>query len=236
MIPKVIHYCWFGKSEKSKLSKKCIASWIKHMPEYKIIEWNEDNFDINQNSYCQFCYENRKWAYLSDFVRLKVVSEYGGIYFDTDVEVIRRFDELCEYSAFFGFENDKNVNTGLGFGAEAHHPILDAMIEEYVNLEQEPDGAVKLVVCPQVNTKALIPFGLKLNGGRQLLGDVIVLSKECLNPYEDATGILQKSDNTYSIHWYSKSWMSKKVVIKSQLMKPLHRILGVDFFSKYRRK
>ena len=236
MIPKVIHYCWFGKSEKSKLSRKCIASWAKYMPEYKIIEWNEDNFDINQNSYCKFCYENRKWAYLSDFVRLKVVSEYGGIYFDTDVEAIRSFDELCEYSAFFGFENDKNVATGLGFGAEAHHPILKAMIEEYINLEQEPEGAVKLVVCPQLNTKALIPFGLKLNGKRQLLGDVIVLPKECLNPYEDATGILQKSDNTYSIHWYSKSWMSKKIVIKSKLMKPLHRILGVDFFSKYRRK
>ena len=236
MIPKVIHYCWFGKSEKSKLSRKCIASWVKYMPEYKIIEWNEDNFDINQNSYCQFCYENRKWAYLSDFVRLKVVSEYGGIYFDTDVEAIRSFDELREYSAFFGFENDKNVATGLGFGAEAHHPILDAMIDAYLNLEQEPDGAVKLVVCPQLNTKALIPFGLKLNGRRQFLGDVIVLSKECLNPYEDATGVLQKSDNTYSIHWYSKSWMSKRVIIKSKLMKPLHRIFGVDFFSKYREK
>ena len=91
------------------------------MPEYEIVEWNEDNFDFDYHPYLRLCYENKKWAYLSDFARLLVVEQYGGIYFDTDVEAIRDFKDLLKYSAFYGFENDDYVATGLGFGAEAHH-------------------------------------------------------------------------------------------------------------------
>lgn len=104
MIPKKIHYCWFGRGEKPKLAKKCIDSWKKYCPDYEIIEWNEDNFDINLNSYTKWCYDNRKYAFLSDYVRLWVVNQNGGIYFDTDVEVIRNIDFLLDDQAFFGFE------------------------------------------------------------------------------------------------------------------------------------
>lgn len=121
MIPKKIHYCWFGRGEKPKLAKKCIQSWKKYCPDYEIIEWNEDNFDIDQYPYLRWCYDNKKWAFLSDFARLLVVYQNGGIYFDTDVELIKTPDELLGCNAFFGFENDKNIATGLGFGAEARN-------------------------------------------------------------------------------------------------------------------
>lgn len=120
MIPRKIHYCWFGRGEKPRLAQKCIASWKKYCPDYEIIEWNEDNFDVNRNAYTQMCYKEKKYAFLTDYLRLLIVEEHGGIYFDTDVEAVRSFDELLDNPAFFGFENDRFVNTGEGFGAEPH--------------------------------------------------------------------------------------------------------------------
>ena len=117
MIPKIIHYCWFGKKEKSSLAKKCIESWRKYCPDYEIIEWNEENFDLAQYPYIQWCYKNEKWAFLSDFARLLIIGQHGGIYFDTDVELLRNPDELLQYKAFYGFENKQYINTGEGFGS-----------------------------------------------------------------------------------------------------------------------
>ena len=120
MIPKVIHYCWFGRGEKPKLAQKCIASWKKFCPDYEIIEWNEDNFDVNMNGYTRMCYEQKKYAFLSDYARLLVVAEHGGIYFDTDVELLVSPDFLLEHEAFWGFETPEYVASGLGFGSVAH--------------------------------------------------------------------------------------------------------------------
>ena len=140
MIPKNIHYCWFGRGKKPRLAKKCIASWKKYCPDYKIIEWNEDNFDVSQYPYAQYCLVNRKFAFLSDFVRLRVIHQYGGLYFDTDVEFIRRPDECLQYDAFFGFENDAFVNTGHGFGAVAGHPMITAMLRPYFEMQPDEQG------------------------------------------------------------------------------------------------
>ena len=131
MIPRKIHYCWFGRGEKPRLAQKCIASWKKYCPDYEIIEWNEDNFDVNRNAYTQMCYKEKKYAFLTDYLRLLIVEEHGGIYFDTDVEAVRSFDELLDNPAFFGFENDRFVNTGEGFGAEPHNPAVRQMLAEY---------------------------------------------------------------------------------------------------------
>ena len=114
MIPKVIHYCWFGRNKKTKLAQKCFESWKRYCPEYEIIEWNEDNFDVGQHPYLQWCYEHKKWAFLSDYARLLILLEHGGIYLDTDVEVIRPLDDLLAFEAFFGFETNEIINTGLG--------------------------------------------------------------------------------------------------------------------------
>lgn len=235
MIPKKIHYCWFGRSEKPALAKKCIESWKKYCPDYEIIEWNEDNFDVDQYPYLRWCYDNKKWAFLSDFARLLIIKENGGIYFDTDVEVLRNLDDLLYYAAFLGFENEQNVATGLGFGAEMNHPVVNGMINEYLALEVDKNGNYPMIVCPALNTKALLKMGLKLTGESQKIGDIKIFSSEYFNPYDDPTGKLNKTKNTYSVHWYSKSWVSKRTILRSKLTKPFHRIFGVDCFNKFRK-
>ena len=235
MIPKKIHYCWFGRGEKPKLAQKCIASWKKHCPDYEIIEWNEDNFDLDYNGFTRYCYDNKKWAFLSDFARLVVVAEYGGIYFDTDVELLKRPDELLQYEAFYGFENDKNIATGLGFGSEANHPAILSMKARYEEIVPNANGSYPMIVCPALNTEALLPFGLVLDGTLQNIAGAQILPADWLNPYDDPTGRLNRTKNTVSVHWYSKSWMSKRKIIRSTLTKPLHRIFGVDAFKRFRR-
>lgn len=232
MIPKKIHYCWFGRGEKPRLARKCIASWKKYCPDYEIIEWNEDNFDMNENAYVRYCYANRKWAYLSDYVRLAVVCRYGGVYFDTDVEVVKPFDNLLDCGAFFGFETKQYVNTGEGFGAEAGHPVVQQMLKEYAPLL---DGLHGTIGCPQLNTQALCAFGLQRNGEYQKIGGAVILPSDYMNPYEDATGRLNKTENTVSIHWYSKSALSKKTIIRSKITRVFHRVFGVDCFRKQSR-
>lgn len=221
MIPKIIHYCWFGREEKSKLAKKCIESWKKYCPDYEIIEWNEDNFDIDTNPYTKMCYEGKKYAFLADYLRLVVLEKHGGLYFDTDVEVVKPFDDLLSYRAFFGFETNEYVNTGEGFGAEAHHPIVQQMLQEY---EKFLDGQHGVKGCPLLNTEALLRFGLKQNGQRQEIASAVIFPSDYFNPYDDPTGVLTKTENTYSIHWYGKSWMSRGTVLRSKLTKPLHRL------------
>lgn len=235
MIPKRIHYCWFGRGEKSKLAQKCIASWKNYCPDYELIEWNEDNFPIDDHPYAHYCLEHKKWAFLSDFVRLVVVAEQGGIYFDTDVELIKKPDELLRYEAFYGFENDQNIATGLGFGAQANHPTILAMRQQYMELQPQVDGSFPEIVCPALNTKALLPFGLNLNGLRQNVAGAEILPADYLNPFDDPTGQLNKTENTISIHWYSKSWLSKSTILRSKLTRPLHRIFGVDAFRRFRK-
>lgn len=235
MIPKKIHYCWFGKGEKPKLALKCIDSWHKFCPDYEIVEWNEDTFDVNKYPYAKYCYENKKFAFLSDFVRLNVVYEYGGIYFDTDVELVKGIDTLLQYDAFFGFESEQFVNTGLGFGAIKNHIIIKRMIEMYENFKSNERGEFPIVKCPELNTKALLTFGLELNGERQNIAGAEVFPVEFMNPYDDPTGRLNSTKNTISIHWYSKSWMSKGTILRSKLTKPLHRMFGTECFKWLKR-
>lgn len=221
MIPKRIHYCWFGRNEKPKLAVKCINSWRKYCPDYEIVEWNEDNFDINLNEYTKMCYKQKKYAFLSDYLRLLIVEKYGGIYFDTDVEVISSFDDLLDNEAFFGFENDEYVNTGVGFGAEPENEIVRQMICEY---EQLIDGTHGTIGCPILNTEALVRQGMIRNGKMQNIKGAVIYPIDYFNPYNDATGVLKKTNNSHSIHWYAKSWMSKGIILRSVISKPIHRI------------
>ncbi len=233
MIPRKIHYCWFGKNEKSKLVKKCIASWEKNCLNYEIIEWNEDNFDINYNAYTKMCYEQKKYAFLSDYLRLLIIQKYGGIYLDTDVEVLKSFDDLLNHGAFFGFENDLYINTGEGFGAEPGNEIVNQMIEEYSDLL---DGQKGTIGCPILNTKALLKLGLELNGKKQVLKEGTVYPAEYFNPMNSITGEICITENTYSIHHYSMSWLPKKRQIRSKITQKFHRVFGVNCFSWLRRK
>lgn len=228
MIPKKIHYCWFGGNEKPEKVKKCIASWKKLCPDYEIVEWNESNFDVNQNGYTRRCIREKKYAFLSDYARLVIVEKNGGIYFDTDVELIRNIDDLLQNEAFFGFESIEYINTGVGFGAIPQHPTVKLMKDQYSVFL---DGTKEFSSCPALNTRALTPEGLLKNGKQQMVAGAIIYPVDYFNPYDDATGKLRKTKNTYSIHWYAKSWISKKAIIRSKITKPFHRMLGVECFK-----
>ena len=228
MIPKKIHYCWFGGNPKPKLAEKCIASWKKHCPGWEIIEWNESNFDVSMNGYTRMCLEQKKYAFLSDYVRLLVVAEQGGVYFDTDVELLRPIEELMEQEAFFGFETAEYVASGLGFGSVARGTVIEAMLREYDFLL---DGTEGIRGCPILNTAALEKLGLRRDGSRQTVAGAQILPVECLNPYESSTGRLNKTKNTYSVHWYSASWLSPAKRLRSAITRPVHRIFGEDCFE-----
>ncbi len=232
MIPKKIHYCWFGRGEKSQLAEKCIASWRKYCPDYEIIEWNEDNFDVNMNGYTRMCYEGKHYAFLSDYARLIIVAEQGGLYFDTDVELVKSPNELLSNDAFFGFENEKYVATGLGFGSVPHGIAIEAMLAEYDSLLSGMNGTIG---CPRLNTNALVELGLVQNGLEQKVRDAVIYPPAFFNPYDSATGKLNRTSETISIHWYAASWMSKRQKIRGMITKPLHRIFGVDAFQRFRK-
>ena len=235
MIPKTIHYCWFGGKPKPKLAEKCIASWRRLCPDFEIIEWNESNYDVTAHPYTKSCFERGMWAFLSDFVRLDVVFREGGLYFDTDVELIRDPSQLLENEAFFAFESSDYVNTGLGFGSVAGHPAVSAMLAEYARFDGT--GAdFKPIGCPTLNTAALEKLGLEKNGKEQLVGDVLVLPTDRMNPLDDVIGRLAVTDSTISIHWCAKSALRRSDRIRSRLTRPLHRLFGKDFFTSKRRK
>ena len=232
MIPKKIHYCWFGRNPKPKLAQRCIASWKKYCPDFEIIEWNEDNFDVNMNGYTRMCYNEKKYAFLSDYVRLLVVEEHGGVYFDTDVEVIKPIDELLTNDAFYCFENSEFVATGLGFGSVAGGKSIRAMVAAYDCLLSGDKGVIG---CPLLNTKALEELGLKKDASLQRVADALILPMDYMNPYDSATGKLCKTGNTVSVHWYSAAWLSPSRRLRTKIMRPLHRIFGVDAFKRFRK-
>lgn len=236
MIPKKIHYCWFGGSPMPKLAEKCIRSWKKYCPDYEIVRWDETNFDVRSIPYTRWCHENQKWAFLSDYVRLAVVAREGGIYLDTDVELLRSPDELLSSEAWYGFENETNVNTGQGFGAEACHPTVEAMLWQYEAIAPDESGNYPEQACPALNTAALLPMGLIPNGKLQTVAGAVILPADYLNPYDNATGQLTVTPNTISIHHYAKSWISPLMRLRSALTRPLHRIFGKNCFSWAKKK
>ena len=226
MIPKIIHYCWFGRGEKPELAKKCIASWKKSCPDFEICEWNEDNCDYLSIPFMAEAYAAKKYAFVSDVMRLIVLEQYGGVYFDTDVEVVRDISPLLDDEGFIGFENDQFVNSGQVMAAKAHHPVIRAMIEEYKKLHfANADGTATPVGCPRLNTDVMERFGLIRNGREQVVAGIHVYPADYFNPVDSTTGKLTKTENTYSIHWYSINWLPKRVRLKAKLGRILRRVL-----------
>lgn len=198
-IPKVIHYCWFGGKPLPKSARDCIASWKKFCPDYQIVEWNESNFDVNELQYTKEAYENKMWAFISDYVRLKVIYDYGGIYMDTDVELIRPLDSFLNYPGFMGFENGTMVASGLGFGAVKGHPVVQALMNDYrgISFDQTP--------CPNRNTACLCTLSLTPDGTRQTVCGMEIFPPEYFAPLNWETGKITVTDKTCSIHHYHGS-------------------------------
>ena len=211
MIPKIIHYCWFGGKPLPTEAQKCIASWKKFCPDYTIMAWTEKNYDIaSAPLYVRQAYEAKKWAFVSDYARLQIIFENGGFYFDTDVELLRSPDSLRSYAVFFGFEDDCHVATGLGFGAEKHAAILSEMMSDYEKLSFIlDDGSYDLTACPIRNTEALVRIGLQCNNRFQhLSGNIAVFPSDYFCPRDIHTMEIRVTENTYTIHHFAGSWLA----------------------------
>ena len=210
-IPKVIHYCWFGRGRKAKLVKKCIKSWKKYLPDYKIIEWNEDNFDINSNEYVKEAYEAKKYAFVSDYVRFYVLYNYGGLYMDTDVEVIKNLDVFLTDDGFMGFEDELNVAPGLIVGAKKNNKIIKEILDNYRDrkfiLE---DGNYNLITVVKYTTNILSKYGLVGNNKLQRVSGITIYPKTYFCPLTFNSKKSDFSNNTYTIHHFAASWHSKE--------------------------
>lgn len=215
-IPKIIHYCWVGGNPKPQSVLYCIESWKRCCPDYEIREWNETNYDFTKNEYMRQAYEAKKWGFVPDYARLDIVYEHGGIYLDTDVEMVRSFDELLENRAFFGFENTGNgeffINCGHGFGAEPGHEALRRTRDVYEHVQfLNADGTPNLLASPYFTTQALRQLGLVQENQDQQLDGVQIYASDVLCPKNFTTGQLTKTARTVSIHHFSASWVDEKI-------------------------
>lgn len=192
-IPKVIHYCWFGRGEKPELFYKCLESWKKYCPGWEIIEWNEENFDVNFCPYASKAYREKRWGFLSDVARLQIVLENGGVYLDTDVELLNPIDELLEYGAWFGYGSATEINTGSGFGAVKGHSFVGKLLNQYLSFPYEHAYEVCTVVDTRVFAEEFPEFAAN-HDVRQKFGDVLII------------------DNIwhYVRHYYTNTWMTKR--------------------------
>ena len=212
MIQRKIHYCWFGNNPKPQSMLKCIASWKIFCPTYEIIEWNDENFDIEKCPlYVRQAYKAKKWAYVTDYARLKIVYENGGIYLDTDVELKKNLDKLLNNIAFFCFEDGLHINTGLGFGAVRKCKLLEELMDDYKEIPFIlEDGSYDTETCPCRNTKVFLKHGLQQNDKMQILEHGIkILPSIYMCPIDYNTGKYRHSLKTISIHWFSSSWMDE---------------------------
>lgn len=228
MIPKKIHYCWFGYNPLSERAKQCIESWKKFCPDYEIIQWDESNYDINKNSYVRRAYHSRKWAFLTDYVRLDVISQEGGIYLDTDVELIKNLDNLLNNVCYMGMEEVGTVNTGLGFGAEAGHPFIFENKDIYEKNDYVKNGVFKPEICVRLTTKLLQSKGLVAENKIQRFDDITIYPTEYFCPLKMGTKKLCITENTFSIHHYEASWYTGNVLIR----KIKYRLIPVKLFIK----
>ena len=233
MIPKIVHYCWFGRNPLPDSAQKCIASWRKFLPSYEIKEWNEDNFDVNIIPYTQQAYEAKKYAFVSDYARFWVLYHYGGLYFDTDVEIVKSFDDIVGKGGFMGLEIDGTVkgstiaiNPGLGLGAEAGLPIYQIILDRFEKMEfYNANGKRNEYSMIPMVTEIFLHKGLISNGQIQHLCGLYIYPQCFFNPYNCINGRLQQTLETHSIHWYSATWMDTKTLWPLKLKRMLRKLL-----------
>lgn len=234
MIPKIIHYCWFGRGELPALAQKCISSWKEHMPAYEIKEWNEDNFDVNMIQYTKDAYKNKKYAFVSDYARFCILKDHGGIYLDVDVELIKPLDDLLDDNkAILGLERIGKVAPGLICASEPNTQFLKDMVETYKNLNFLNDnGSLNMTTIVEYTSDYLRLKGLANRNEKQVVSGVTIYPIDYFCPIDMTTNELIITGNTYSIHHFAASWLSpwgkfKKTVrgwVGAKLYSNLHKI------------
>ena len=216
MIPKIIHYCWVGGNPLPELAQKCIASWKRFCPDYEIKEWNEKNYDFTKNRYMADAYKEKKWGFVPDYARFDIIYTYGGIYLDTDVEVIKPLDDLLQCKGILGFESKEHVAAGLIIAGEKGLPIFEEMYKSYdAILFYNADGTVNLTPSPVYNTDVLMKHGLIPNNTLQEVAGITIFPTEFFCPKSIKTRLITTTKNTYTIHHYDGSWvtgMTRKLI------------------------
>lgn len=243
MIPKKIHYCWFGRNPLPESAQKCIASWRKYLPDYEIVEWNEDNFDVDSIPYTAQAYAARKYAFVSDYARFKVLYEQGGLYFDTDVEVIKPLDDIIADGPFMGFEINPDPKTGyvgdvapgLCLGATAGMDVYSDILDFYCTQNFiNDDGTPNLTTVVKFTSSILKRNGLKSIVGIQHVAGINIYPAEYFNPLDDLTGKLTITPNTRTIHWFTKTWLNVSPW-RTRVSRIFHRIFGVNTFANLKK-
>lgn len=238
MIPKVIHYCWFGRNPLPPLAIKCIDSWKKYLPDYEIKEWNEDNFDVNIIPYTAQAYQAKKYAFVSDYARFWILYKYGGIYFDTDVEVIKPIDDIVCNGAFMGIEKDYKygitVNPGLGLGIEANHSLFKEFLDTYSTKSfTDESGNMNMQTIVVYTTEILFKHGLSNVPDIQTIKGIKIYPSEYFCPRNIVTKRFHITENTRTIHHYAASWCDKnwkkRIIRRIRFFIPEHILL---FYNK----
>lgn len=238
-IPRTIHYCWFGGRPLPPSALRCIDSWKRNFPGYEIRRWDESNFDIDAVRYTREAAAAGKWAFVSDYARFLILYRHGGIYFDTDVEVIRPMDHILAAGAFMGFEKSHSgigVASGLGIAAPAGHPFYKKILDHYSSISYLGSDGKPLpgTVVAHV-TRLFLEAGLIPEDRLQCVEGITVYPNEYFNPLDDATGRLRITPRTCSIHHYDKTWCDNYGPTRTRIMRLIHRIFGVTTFSRLRK-
>jgi len=211
MIPKILHYCWFGGREKPPLAQKCLASWKKHCPDFVLQEWNESNFDLSgAPAYVRQAMDAGRWAFVTDYVRLVVLVRQGGVYLDTDVELVRPLTPYLHHRAFAGFESNRAVQTGL-LACEPGFDLFRQFLTHYdTAVFRRADGSLDTTTNVEVLTRLCAAHGLRLDGSRQEAAGLAVYPKDVFCPVEFESGRLYRTRRTVAIHWFSGSWHTQE--------------------------
>jgi mannosyltransferase OCH1-like enzyme len=211
-------------------------SWQKHLSHYEVMEWNEDSFDINSNAYVKQAYEAGKYAFVSDYVRLYALYHYGGIYMDTDVEVLQNLDRFLSHEAFSGFEDEVHVPTGI-MGAVKGHPWIQELLDDYKDRQfLQADGSLDMTTNTHTITNSCVSHGFVANNQYQVLANGVTLyPRTYFCPYDYINGANYITDNSYTIHHFAKSWLPAHVRWRSEVKRIVSRIAGPRFISRMRR-
>lgn len=230
MIPKIIHYCWFGGKPLPELACKCIESWKKYLPEYEIIRWDENSFDINSNLYVKEAYENKKYAFVTDYVRLYAIYTQGGIYMDTDVEVRKPLDEFLKHQAFSGFESYHDIPTGIMASEKGFQGIKDQL--DYYNNRHfvKEDGSFDMTTNVTTITNYYLARGLKRNNTFQVLEGYALYPRIYFCP--SSLDVAKRLDEIYTIHHMAGSWLDPDDLKKKYSSKPNIKFILADCFRK----